>query len=225
MALGVLLVVLADWRGVSTGLDNGLALTPPMGWLTWQRFRCQTDCKTYPQDCVSEALVVRQAQMLAHDGWLARGYEYIIIDDCWSAHERDPTSHRLQPDPTRFPHVSVHSSPYPSLSLCLSVRPSVNSAFLPSTLLTYHVMHGSPPPHPTESWRTPSDVLPLHLANLQGKSKHATVCIGFSSPVCTFHASDEGGWHAHAKHSAKHKAWELRWWRRRVSEWVTVANG
>ncbi|VDM28085.1 unnamed protein product, partial [Hydatigera taeniaeformis] len=104
VVVGVVLVVLADWRGVSRGLDNGLALTPPMGWLTWQRFRCQTDCEAYPQDCVSEALVVRQAQVLVQDGWLARGYEYVIIDDCWSAYERDPISHRLQADAVRFPH-------------------------------------------------------------------------------------------------------------------------
>lgn len=34
------------------GLDNGLALTPPMGWLAWQRYRCITDCDTYPDECV-----------------------------------------------------------------------------------------------------------------------------------------------------------------------------
>jgi Alpha galactosidase A len=33
-------------------LDNGLALTPPMGWLTWERFRCTTDCDTYPDECI-----------------------------------------------------------------------------------------------------------------------------------------------------------------------------
>lgn len=26
------------------GLENGLARTPPMGWLSWERFRCNTDC-------------------------------------------------------------------------------------------------------------------------------------------------------------------------------------
>ena len=39
---------------------------------------------------------------MAADGYAAAGYEYIIIDDCWLAMERD-SSGRLQPDPTRFP--------------------------------------------------------------------------------------------------------------------------
>jgi len=33
-------------------LNNGLALTPPMGWLAWQRFRCTIDCDTFPDECV-----------------------------------------------------------------------------------------------------------------------------------------------------------------------------
>ena len=33
-------------------LDNGLARTPPMGWLTWERFRCNTDCKNDPTNCI-----------------------------------------------------------------------------------------------------------------------------------------------------------------------------
>lgn len=37
---------------VATALDNGLALTPPMGWLAWQRFRCTIDCDTFPDECV-----------------------------------------------------------------------------------------------------------------------------------------------------------------------------
>ena len=34
------------------GLENGLGRTPPMGWMSWERFRCNTDCKTYPEDCI-----------------------------------------------------------------------------------------------------------------------------------------------------------------------------
>lgn len=33
-------------------LDNGLARTPPMGWLHWERFLCTTDCTTDPHRCV-----------------------------------------------------------------------------------------------------------------------------------------------------------------------------
>lgn len=34
------------------GLDNGLARTPPMGWLSWERFRCNTDCEGDPDNCI-----------------------------------------------------------------------------------------------------------------------------------------------------------------------------
>jgi alpha-N-acetylgalactosaminidase len=44
-----LLVLLID---VSTALDNGLALTPPMGWLHWERFRCNVDCVNDPDNCI-----------------------------------------------------------------------------------------------------------------------------------------------------------------------------
>lgn len=33
-------------------LDNGLARTPPMGWLHWERFLCATDCVADPRSCV-----------------------------------------------------------------------------------------------------------------------------------------------------------------------------
>lgn len=33
-------------------LNNGLALTPPMGWMTWGQFRCNTDCKLDPDRCI-----------------------------------------------------------------------------------------------------------------------------------------------------------------------------
>jgi hypothetical protein len=91
--------------GLSTvsSLDNGLALTPPMGWMHWERFRCIIDCDNYPDDCISEQLFRAMADRLAEDGYLEAGYEYLIIDDCWLATERDSEG-RLQPDPDRFPN-------------------------------------------------------------------------------------------------------------------------
>jgi hypothetical protein len=39
---------------------------------------------------------------MVNKGFLAAGYEYVIIDDCWLAPERDAEG-RLQPDTQRFP--------------------------------------------------------------------------------------------------------------------------
>ncbi|CAF1205779.1 unnamed protein product [Rotaria sordida] len=83
-------------------LDNGLLRQPPMGWLTWQRFRCVTDCQEDPDTCISENLIRTQAQLLVQGGYLAAGYEYIIIDDCWLSTARAPNG-SLQPDSKRFP--------------------------------------------------------------------------------------------------------------------------
>lgn len=46
------LFILTICLSVASGLDNGLALTPPMGWMSWERYRCITDCKNYPDECI-----------------------------------------------------------------------------------------------------------------------------------------------------------------------------
>lgn len=33
-------------------LENGLLRTPPMGWLAWERFRCNIDCDQDPKNCI-----------------------------------------------------------------------------------------------------------------------------------------------------------------------------
>uniref|UniRef100_A0A3Q3EEL6 Alpha-galactosidase n=1 Tax=Labrus bergylta TaxID=56723 RepID=A0A3Q3EEL6_9LABR len=96
---GLLVLLLVS---VSYGLDNGLAGTPPMGWMAWERFRCNTDCIDDLQNCISEALFRDMADRLSEDGWRELGYEYLIIDDCWMLDQRDKEG-RLQPDPSRFP--------------------------------------------------------------------------------------------------------------------------
>ena len=63
---------------------NGLAKTPPMGFMTWQRFRCVTDCEQFPDTCISDKVIRSIADGMVSNGWLEAGYEYIIIDDCWS---------------------------------------------------------------------------------------------------------------------------------------------
>lgn len=49
---GIILVALAMIGGLAEGLDNGLARLPPIGWMSGERFGCQTDCDNYPNDCI-----------------------------------------------------------------------------------------------------------------------------------------------------------------------------
>lgn len=83
-------------------LDNGLALTPPMGWLAWERFRCNTDCAGDPDNCISESLFKEMADIMATEGYLEAGYDIVSLDDCWLNHTRDADG-KLSPDPHRFP--------------------------------------------------------------------------------------------------------------------------
>ena len=72
------------------------------GWLSWEKFRCNIDCIHDPANCISERLFMETAVRVVKDGFKDAGYEYIIIDDCWLAKERDGDG-KLQPDPDRFP--------------------------------------------------------------------------------------------------------------------------
>ncbi|XP_077466518.1 alpha-galactosidase A [Stigmatopora argus] len=94
-------VVVALWSQAGA-LDNGLARTPTMGWLSWERFMCNTDCEGDPENCISESLYMEMADLMTAEGWKEAGYQFICIDDCWMAPKRDAGG-RLQADPHRFP--------------------------------------------------------------------------------------------------------------------------
>lgn len=74
---------------------NQIALCPlpPMGWNSWNSFT----------DQVNEALILDTAERMKVQGFLAAGYQYVVIDDCWSLRQRDGLG-RLVPDPEKFPH-------------------------------------------------------------------------------------------------------------------------
>ncbi|KAG5674338.1 hypothetical protein PVAND_004313 [Polypedilum vanderplanki] len=99
--MSVILLLLALSSTV-IALDNGLALTPPMGWLSWERFRCNTDCEGDPENCISENLFRTMADLVVSEGYAAVGYEYINVDDCWLEKNRGPRG-ELVADRKRFP--------------------------------------------------------------------------------------------------------------------------
>ncbi len=70
---------------------QGLAMTPPMGWNSWNKFACN----------VSEQLIRETADAMVSSGMKDAGYEYIVIDDCWQV-SRDSLGF-IVADPTRFP--------------------------------------------------------------------------------------------------------------------------
>ena len=57
----------------------GLALTPPMGWNSWNKFAGN----------INEQLIRQTADAMATNGMLAAGYNYVVVDDCWEAMDRD----------------------------------------------------------------------------------------------------------------------------------------
>ena len=64
-----------------------------MGWNSWNTF----------YDHVSEELICSTADAIVDSGLAEAGYEYVIIDDCWSRRTRDAEG-RLVPDPDKFPN-------------------------------------------------------------------------------------------------------------------------
>ncbi len=69
-----------------------MGFKPPMGWNSWNTFTWD----------INEQLVREVADVFVKDGYKEAGYEYIVIDDCWSLKERDEKGN-LVPDPAKFP--------------------------------------------------------------------------------------------------------------------------
>ncbi|MCW3795141.1 glycoside hydrolase family 27 protein [Paenibacillus sp. LS1] len=69
-----------------------LGFAPALGWNSWNTFTWD----------INEQLIRDVADVFVSEGYLAAGYEYIVIDDCWSLKERD-VSGNLVTDPIKFP--------------------------------------------------------------------------------------------------------------------------
>ena len=74
-------------------MDNKyLGLTPPMGWNSWNTFG----------EYINEDVVKASADLMVSTGLKDAGYEYIVIDDCWSLRARDADG-KIVVDPEKFP--------------------------------------------------------------------------------------------------------------------------
>lgn len=78
-----------------------LAQRPPMGWNSWNTFGAN----------ISESLIMETADAMVERGLKDAGYEYVVIDDCWSLRERGADG-RIVPDPEKFPHGMKYLADY-----------------------------------------------------------------------------------------------------------------
>src|ERR1700757_3925664 len=85
-----LIVSMPLWAQNSAPSAN-LALTPPMGWNSWNKFACN----------VNEDLIKSMADGMVKAGMKDAGYQYIVIDDCWQV-SRDKDGN-IVADPQHFP--------------------------------------------------------------------------------------------------------------------------
>ena len=83
------------------GSENMIAKRPPMGW---------NSSNTFGKD-INETLVFEIADIMVKEGYLEKGYEYLVIDDCWALKERDAEGN-LVPDPEKFPHGMKYVADY-----------------------------------------------------------------------------------------------------------------
>ncbi len=63
----------ADERDLTIAIGEGLALTPPMGWNSWNVWGCAVDAQK-----IRDA-----ADQMISTGLVQHGWNYINIDDCW----------------------------------------------------------------------------------------------------------------------------------------------
>lgn len=83
---------------LTMAVDNGLGLTPQMGWNSWNKYGCD----------INETIIIDAAQKMKELGLQDLGYEYIVMDDCYQLHERDPETKKIVADPEKFPNGIKH---------------------------------------------------------------------------------------------------------------------
>ena len=77
---------------LAANVPDNLALTPPMGWNSWNPFGKN----------VSEEVIKATADAMVTSGLKDVGFEFVVIDDIWQG-GRDSVTGLLYPDPKRFP--------------------------------------------------------------------------------------------------------------------------
>ena len=87
----ILIAIICAGISASAQKTPNLALTPPMGWNSWNKFACD----------INEKVIKEMADAMASNGMSKLGYEYIVIDDCWQVARK--TDGTIIVDSVKFP--------------------------------------------------------------------------------------------------------------------------
>ncbi|WP_184547901.1 glycoside hydrolase family 27 protein [Mucilaginibacter sp. FT3.2] len=87
----LMLLAISSYCANAQDAVKKLAVTPPMGWMTWN----------YYGEDISEQNIKEMADAMANTGMVKAGYQYIMIDDGWQG-GRD-NRNMMIPDAKKFP--------------------------------------------------------------------------------------------------------------------------
>jgi alpha-galactosidase len=83
-----------DKRSLKIIVGETIALTPPMGWNSWNIYASK----------VTQELVLANAKAMANSGLIEHGWSYMNIDDVWQG-KRGGEFHAILPDSSTFPNM------------------------------------------------------------------------------------------------------------------------
>ncbi|EKM54559.1 glycoside hydrolase family 27 protein [Phanerochaete carnosa HHB-10118-sp] len=77
----------------TVGPSRDTGKLPALGWNAWNAYGC----------AISSDIILAAANDIVSLGLQAAGYQYVNIDDCWAEMQRNSTTQRIVPDPSKFP--------------------------------------------------------------------------------------------------------------------------
>jgi alpha-galactosidase len=90
--IALALITTAPQQPVARAAAGSPAVTPPLGWNSWNSFGCG----------ITEAAVRQATDAMVSTGMRDAGYQYVVVDDCWFDPSRDSQGN-LRAHPSKFP--------------------------------------------------------------------------------------------------------------------------
>jgi len=99
-----------DKRNFKLVVGEEIALTPPMGWNSWNVYAAK----------VTQDLLLANARAMVSSGLIDHGWSYMNIDDVWQGTRGGPF-HAIQPNPATFPDMQQASDEIHRMGLRIGI--------------------------------------------------------------------------------------------------------